>query len=151
MRRLLVIVAVIALAAFGTGIAVANTTGGSLLCYDLKTGEVRVDVLGSGCLKKEGAVAVIAGGVLVERIDVSSVAVAGDTTSAFAGCPVGEVVTGGGYVTFSINTELRPFSNVPIEVDGVQGWQVSIINESGGDVTFHAFALCVPGTAAGYD
>ena len=53
-------------------------------------------------------------------------------------------------MTATIHPDVRPFQNQPVEIDGVQGWYVVVINESGVDIDFTAYGICTPGTATGF-
>jgi len=152
MRRLVItVVALIALAVAGVAGAAAASLPGAAAdgCYDNKTGVVRVDVDGHGCRSKETPIS-IGAPLATRRVVAGATAPAGDYNQAVAECPVGQVVLGGGYETATIHPDVRPFTNAPMEINGRQGWYVTVINESGVDIEFSAFAICAPGTATGF-
>jgi hypothetical protein len=70
----------------------------------------------------------------------------GDLVQVIASCPDGYGVTGGGYVIESINPANFVHFNAPLtpEVnDGLWGWAVTMLNESGVQVTLDVQALCL--------
>ena len=149
MRRL--VIALAAVVAMGAVAAVAVASSGAAVtgaCYDTKTGTVRVDVDGTGCKAKE---APFTFGTTTRLVSTTvDLVPAGDYRAAFAACAAGEVVVGGGFVTPTIHPDVRPFMDTPMEIEGVQGWYVVVINESPVDIDFTASAVCTPGTATGY-
>lgn len=150
MRSLVIAIAVVAvLGVAGVALASSPSTGTDA-CYNTQTGDARVDVDGSGCRPKEAPFTI--GGPLMTRfVDSEQVIVpAGDYRDAFAACPDGEVVLGGGFVTATIHPDVRPFQDQPLEMDGAQGWYVVVINESPVDIDFSAYAVCAPGTSVGF-
>jgi hypothetical protein len=150
MRRPVIVVAAIAALAIA-GVVVASTPGAAAdACYDTKSGLVRVDVTGEGCRSKE--VPITLGAPLTTRWVASDpeTALSGNYQDAFAACAAGEVVTGGGFLTDSINPLVRANQDMPVEFEGIQGWYIVVVNHSEVDIDFTAFAVCAPGTGTGF-
>ncbi|MCU0267970.1 MAG: hypothetical protein MUF83_04915 [Acidimicrobiales bacterium] len=145
MRKLLLAVLVIATLGM-VGIALADTGGGATdACYHNKTGIVRVDTDGTGCKANETPMT-LGAGLVTRHVWADGVAPAGDYGQAIARCAAGEVVLGGGYVTETIHPDVHPFTNSLIVIDGVEGWEATVINMSPVDIDFHVSAVCAPGT-----
>jgi hypothetical protein len=150
MRKLVFVAAAAALLGVA-GIAIASTPGAATAaCYNNFSGALRVDVDGTGCRAKETSIEL--GAPLQTRLVMAEGdAPAHDYAAAFAACPAGHAVLGGGWSSSSINPDVQPFENAPIEIDGVQGWYVVVINESDAPtVHFTASAICAPGVSTGF-
>ena len=118
-------------------------------CYHARTGALRVDVDGDGCHRAEMPIT-LGHGLSTRRVVAEDVVTGPGFEGVAAMCGPGEVVLGGGYETASIHPDARPITNGPIEIDGLQGWQVTVINESSADFEFWSLAICAPGTSTGY-
>jgi hypothetical protein len=69
----------------------------------------------------------------------------GDLKQVIASCPADYDATGGGYEIASINPAIFVHQDTPLTPDvndGVWGWAVTLLNETGGDVTFGVQVLC---------
>jgi hypothetical protein len=69
----------------------------------------------------------------------------GDLDQVIASCDEDYHVTGGGYEFQSINPALFVHQEIPIDPvsnDGRWGWAVTVLNETGIDVTWTVIALC---------
>jgi hypothetical protein len=78
-------------------------------------------------------------------VSATGSALNGDLDQLIASCDDGYHVTGGGYEFQSINPALFVHQEVPLDPDaneGVWGWAVTVLNESGVDVTWTVVALC---------
>lgn len=60
-------------------------------------------------------------------------------------CLPDEVVTGGGYALGSIGFNDKLNADGPITVDGVDGWIVSVYNDTDFDIDLWVTAICAPG------
>lgn len=147
MRILTILLATVALFAVSVAALAAMGDGTVDACYHNRTGDLRIDVDGDGCRSSESSISV-GQGLITRRVTASATAPAVGVEGATAFCDVGEVIIGGGYETATIHPDVRPFTNAPLEIDGLEAWQVTIINESPVDIEFASFALCAPGTSS---
>lgn len=82
----------------------------------------------------------------IVEVDAHDTVHNGDLTQVIANCPAGFEVTGGGYTIESINPANFIHMNAPLSPsvnDGLWGWAVTMLNESGVDVRLDVSALCL--------
>lgn len=81
----------------------------------------------------------------VTMVEEQDAAADGALKQVIASCPSGYDITGGGYEIQSINPAIFVHQDTPLSPEsneGLWGWAVTLLNETGGNVTFAVFALC---------
>jgi len=89
-------------------------------------------------------------GITTHQVTASDTAPSLGMKGVMARCAAGEVVGGGGYEMATISQVVQPLTNAPLQVDGIEGWQVTITNDSGAAVAFDAYAICTAGESTGF-
>jgi hypothetical protein len=82
----------------------------------------------------------------ITEVDAHDIVHDGDLTQVIANCPAGQEATGGGYTIESINPANFVHMNAPLSPDvndGLWGWAVTMLNESGADVRLDVSVLCM--------
>jgi hypothetical protein len=154
MRRTSAIVAVVAVSAVAGSVIVASAAGpaGVDACYKTSTGALRVDI-GGGCKPAESPLTLGTGGVQTRWVHATVTSPEGSWLTAEAMCDRGEVVTGGGFTAESIGDTYVVHVNGPAEVDGREGWFVSLhhFDDPATDYPFDftATAVCAPAAPDG--
>jgi hypothetical protein len=149
MRKIAAVVGVVAvLLTTMMAVAMAQPDDGVSACYHARTGDLRVDVDGSGCRPSE--LPVTLGEGLVTRRVVASEIISPDTFEGVSAlCDPGEVVLGGGHQQASINPEVVVVTDAPYLDGDRQGWLVAITNPSEiYDFELWAYAICAPGVSS---
>lgn len=79
------------------------------------------------------------------QVSVTGTAINADLRQLIANCDEDYHVTGGGYQFQSINPALFVHQEIPVGPEnngGRWGWAVTVLNETGVDVTWSVIALC---------
>jgi hypothetical protein len=91
-------------------------------------------------------IAAAASSAKIVEVDAHGTVHDGDLTQVIADCPSGYEATGGGYTIESINPADFIEMNAPLSPDvndGVWGWAVTMLNQTGVDVRLDVAALCM--------
>lgn len=79
-------------------------------------------------------------GLTSHIVTASATATAGSVSQAEAACAPDELMTGGGFQEASVGSDDKVFINAPLDE---HTWLVELVNNSGFDFQFQAYAICV--------